>query len=181
MIKTLLRSITLLVIAAPAFAAVGDKLKDDGELNPEQLGIDYFANNYDFKKGDSIPCVYGYAASKMGDHVSAQKIFSKCIAAGVEAAYPWQSYMSQNGYGTRQSLEDAAQWDKTSAEHGYKISEFNYGLSLLRGYGVAQDVAGGKRLIDAAAAQGLDVAIEVQQSGYDPLVAVPDADKPRMY
>ena len=179
--KNILVCIWAIACAAPALAAVGDKLLDDGELNPQQLGIEYFANHYDFKKGDSIPCVYGYAASKMGDHVSAQKIFSKCIAAGVEAAYPWESFMSQNGYGTRQSLEDAAAWDKTSADHGYKISQFNYGLSLLRGYGVAQDIEGGKKMIDAAAAQGLDGAIEVQKSGYDPMVAIPDADKPRLY
>ncbi len=169
------------IFAAPAMAGVGDKLTDDGRLNAEQFGIDYFANEYVFKKGDSIPCAYGYAATKMGNHESAQKIFAKCIAAGVEAAYPWESYLSQNGFGTEKSLEDAAAWDKSSAERGYKISEFNYGLSLLRGYGVKQDIEAGKKMIDRAAAKGLDWAIEVQKSGYDPMVAVPDADKPRIY
>jgi hypothetical protein len=180
--KQLLFTLVLSTMAVvPAFAEVGDKLQDDGLLNPQQLGIDYFANNYDFKKGDSIPCVYGYAASKMGDHDSAQKIFSKCVAAGVDAAYPWESYMSQNGYGTHQSLEDAAQWDRESAARGYKIGQYNYGLSLLRGFGVEQDVEAGKHMVDAAAAQGLDAAIDLKANDYDWQTAIPDADKPRIY
>ncbi len=170
-----------LAAAAPAVAEVGDKLNDNGLLNPEQLTIEYFADHYDFGKGSAIPCMYGYAATKMGDHATAMRIFEKCIATGMDAAYPWESYMSQNGFGTRKSLEDAANWDRQSAERGYKIGQFNYGLSLLRGYGVRQDVEAGKKLIDSAAALGLDVAQEVKDAGYDPGVAIPDADLPRIY
>jgi TPR repeat protein len=172
---------TLGWLASPALAELGDLLADDGTTNPEEQTLDYFANSYDFGSGKSTACVYGYWATKAGNHAEAKKIFDKCVAAGVDAAYPWQSYMSQNGYATRKSAEDAAAWDRKSAERGYKIGQFNYGISLLRGHGVKQDIAAGRVLIDRSAAQGLDAAHDVIDSGYDPDVGVPDADEPRGY
>jgi uncharacterized protein len=168
-------------LTATASAEVGDKLIDDGINNPEEQTLDYFANRYDFKNGKSPACIYGYWATKSGDHVNAKKIFDKCVAAGVDAVYPWQSYMSQNGYGTRQSLEDADEWDRLSAERGYKVGQFNHGLNLLRGFGVKQDIAAGKAMIDQSAAQGFEAAQDVIDSGYDPDVAIPDADEKRIY
>jgi uncharacterized protein len=168
-------------LTATASAEVGDKLIDDGIVNPEEQTLDYFANRYDFNNGKSTACIYGYWATKSGDHVDAKKIFDKCVAAGVDAVYPWQSYMSQNGYATRQSLEDADEWDRKSAERGYKVGQFNHGLNLLRGFGVTQDIAAGKAMIDAAAAQGFEAAQDVIDSGYDPEVAIPDVDEKRVY
>jgi uncharacterized protein len=174
-------SVLVMLTCAPAFAETGDMLTDDGETNPEEQTLDYFANTYDYGNGKSTACVYGYWATKAGDHVAAKKIFDKCVAAGVDAVYPWESYMSQNGYGTRQSLEDADEWDRKSAERGYKVGQFNHGLNLLRGYGVKQDVAAGKAYVDQSAAQGFEAAKELVNSGYDPEVAIPDADERRIY
>ncbi len=168
-------------LSGAARAEVGDMLVDDGDTNPEEQTLRYFAEKYDYMNGKSTACTYGYWAAKAGHFKEAKAIFDKCVAAGVNGAYPWESYLAQSGLGTRQSLEDAAEWDRKSAERGYKIGQFNYGLDLLRGYGVKQDVAGGKALIDAAAAQGLDSAKEVVDSGYDPEVAIPDADERRIY
>jgi uncharacterized protein len=171
----------LLALTLPASAEVGDLLVDDGETNPEEQTLDYFANKYDFTSEKSTACTYGYWAAKSGHFNAAKQIFDKCVAAGVPGAYSWQSYMSQSGLGTRQSLEDAADWDRKSAAMGYKVGQFNYGLDLLRGHGVTRDVEAGKALIDAAAAQGFAAAQELQYSGYDPDVAVPDADEKRIY
>ncbi len=171
----------IISLAAPAAAEVGDLLVDDGQTNPEEQTLDYFTNNYDYSNGKSTACVYGYWASKAGRHIAAKLIFDKCVAAGVDAAYSWESYMSQNGYATRRSLEDAAEWDRKSAERGYKVGQFNHGLNLLRGFGVKQDVEAGKTMIDASAAQGFGAAKDLAKSGYDPDVAIPDADEPRVY
>jgi uncharacterized protein len=168
-------------LTGAASAEVGDMLIDDGIHNPEEQTLDYFANRYDFTNGKSTACIYGYWATKSGDHGDAKKIFDKCIAAGVDAVYPWESYMSQNGYATRQSLEDADAWDRKSAERGYKVGQFNHGLNLLRGYGVKQDIAAGKAMINLSAAQGFEAAQDVIDSGYDPEVAIPDADERRVY
>jgi uncharacterized protein len=178
MIRTLM---VLALLATPAAAEVGDLLVDDGSTNPEEQTLQYFSEKYDFSKGKSMACVYGYWATKAGNHQAAKKIFDKCVAAGVDAVYPWQSYMSQNGYATRESLEDAAEWDRKSAERGYKIGQFNHGLNLLRGFGVAKNEPAGRAIMDAAAAQGLEAAQDVIDSGYDPEVAIPDADEKRVY
>jgi uncharacterized protein len=174
-------ALLLMLSFVPAFSEVGDMLIDDGDTNPEEQTLNYFANKYDYGHGKSTACVYGYWATKSGNHIDAKKIFDKCIAAGVDAVYPWESYMSLNGYATRQSLEDAAAWDRKSAERGYKVGQFNHGLNLLRGFGVKQDFAAGKALIDQSAAQGFDAAKELAASGYDPDVAIPDADEQKIY
>jgi uncharacterized protein len=173
--------IILMLSCTTAFAEVGDKLVDDGDHDPQELSLNYFANNYNFKNGKSPACIYGYWATKSGDHANAKKIFDKCVEAGVDAVYPWEAYMSQNGYATRQSLEDADEWDRKSADRGYKVGQYNHGLNLLRGFGVKQDIAAGKALINQSAAQGFAAAQEMIDSGYDPEVAIPDADSIKIY
>jgi uncharacterized protein len=96
------------LMSSAAFAEFGDLLKDDGELNPEEQTLSYFANKYDFKAGKSTACVYGYWATKAGNHADAMKIFDKCSQANVEAAMIWESYMYQNGYAVEKDLEKAA-------------------------------------------------------------------------
>jgi uncharacterized protein len=175
------RLMIAVALTAAALSLPARAEDDAGSLNPEEMTLDYFANRYDFKAGKSAACMYGYAATKSGNHVAGQKIFQKCIDAGVDAALIWKSYMSDNGYGTRKSFEDAAAWDKKAADRGYKVGEYNYGLSLLRGHGVAMDEAAGRQWIGRAAAQGDLAAKTLIESGYDLDVAVPDADEPRGY
>ncbi len=177
-IRTLM---ALALLATPAVAEVGDLLVDDGELNPEEQTLKYFAEKHVFTKDKSTACTYGYWAAKSGHFKEAKQIFDKCIEAGVEGAYPWQSLMSQSGVGVPQSLEDAAEWDRKSAARGYKVGQFNHGLNLLRGHGVEQDLVGGKAMIDASAAQGFETAQELVDSGYDPGVVLPDAEEKPVY
>jgi uncharacterized protein len=178
MIRTLM---VLALLVTPACAEVGDLLVDDGEHNKEEQTLKYFAEKLEITKDNSTYCTYGYLAAKAGRFKEAKQIFDKCVAAGIEGAYPWQSLMSQSGLGVPQSLEDAAEWDRKSAERGYKVGQFNYGLDLLRGHGVKQDIAAGKALVDASAAQGFDTAQELIDSGYDPDVVLPDAEEKRVY
>ena len=70
----------------------------------------------------------------------------------------------------------AAEWDRKAAEMGDPIAKLNYGLDLLRGYGVKQNPDLARRYIDEAADAGVEDAIAVQQSGYDYNVVTPDAD-----
>lgn len=170
-----------LAIPLPAQAEVGDLLVDDGIHNPEEQTLEYFANRHTFTHEKSMACTYGYWAAKSGHFKEAKSIFDKCVAVGVDGAYPWESLLSQSGIGAPRSLEDAAEWDRKSAVRGYKVGQFNYGLDLLRGHGVAKDVEAGKRLIDAAAAQGFEPAQEVVESGYDPAIAIPDAEENRFW
>jgi hypothetical protein len=178
-----LAAVFLIALTVPfaAQADVGDLLVDDGELNPEEQTLNYFASKHAYSKEKSMACTYGYWAAKSGKFKEAKIIFDKCVAAGVDGAYPWQSLLSQGGLGVPQSLEEAAEWDRKSAERGYKVGQFNHGLNLLRGHGVAQDIEAGKRMIDAAASQGFGAAQELIGADYDPSVVIPDAEEQRIY
>ena len=68
------------------------------------------------------------------------------------------------------------EWDRKAAEMGDPIAKLNYGLDLLRGYGVKQNPDLARRYIDEAADAGVKDAIAVQPSGYDYNVVTPDAD-----
>ncbi len=169
---------TFLILSAPlALADVGDLIKDDGTTNPEEMTLNYFANTYKFKGGKSTACIYGYTATKSGNHDAAKKIFDKCIAAESDASMIWMSYLYENGFGVEQNPDKATEWSRKAAKRGYSIGEYNYGLSLLRGHGVKRDEEAGKRWIGQAAKRGDDAARTLIDSGYDLDVAIPDADQ----
>jgi uncharacterized protein len=176
-----LASFALLVAVSVASAEKSEIVTNDGVLNPEELTPNYFANRYDFKDSTSTACIYGYWATKAGDHENGKKIFDKCAAADIEAAMIWLSYMYENGYAVEKDFETATEWSKKAADMGYKVGEYNYGLSLLRGHGVARDEAAGRQWIGKSARQGFAAAKELIDSGYDTDVAIPDADEPRIW
>ena len=64
---------------------------------------------------------------------------------------------------------------------GRSGGKFNYGLDLMRGRGVAQNDAQGRRLIDEAAEEGLEVARRLQGADYDLHEVTPDADNWKYY
>ncbi len=174
-------AIVAMSLSGPAFAAMDEVETADGILNPEEMTLNYFANHYDFKNGKSTACMYGYAATKSGDHVNGNKIFDKCVQSGVDAAYAWKSYMYENGYGVEQNFETATDWSKRSADRGYKVGEYNYGLSLLRGLGTPKDIEAGKEWINKSAAKGFLDAQKLIDADYDTDVAIPDADERRVW
>jgi TPR repeat protein len=152
---------------------------DDGELNPQSLTIDYWVKKLDEKPFNSMICVYGYAAAKMGWHEAARKIFEKCSAEGVEGAMPWMSWTEENGYDKPADPAKAADWDRRLAERGNSLGALNYGLDLLRGHGVAEDPIQGRAYIDRAAKAGDESARDLAAHGYDWQSATPSADVER--
>mgnify|MGYP006413724951 FL=1 len=86
------------------------------------------------------------------------------------------SQLDNNGLGGEYNPDAAAEWDRRAAEAGDPVGQFNHGLDLLRGHGVARDEARGRALVDMAAAQGLDVAQRLAAADYDPAEVTPDAD-----
>lgn len=161
----------LSLIAVPALAE-----DDHGRLNPEEMTLRGYVDRAAEGKADIVTCMQGYFATKSGRHDWANTIFETCAAQGYVGVYHWKSYMAHNGYGRPEDPAEAAAWDRKAAEAGDPIGQFNYGLDLLRGHGIARDPILGRKWVDKAAAAGLDVAIELQSSGYDPDVVTPDAD-----
>jgi TPR repeat protein len=121
-------------------------------------------------------CAAGHLMTKAGRHGAARETFQTCADQGYTGAMTWMGYLDNNGFGGAYNPDAAADWDRKAAEAGDPVGQFNYGLSLLRGYGAARDEAAGRALVDAAAGTGLPIAQRLQAAGYDPEEVTPDAD-----
>ncbi|MDK3072051.1 sel1 repeat family protein [Sedimentitalea sp. JM2-8] len=145
-------------------------------MNPPEMGIDRVLDNAARGQVDMITCASGYHLTKKGDHIDARSVFTACAAAGYTGAMTWMGQLDNNGLGAEYNPDAAAEWDRRAALAGDPVGQFNYGLDLIRGHGVAQDTGQGRALVDKAAAQGLDIALRLQAAGYDPEEVTPDAD-----
>jgi TPR repeat protein len=154
-------------------------LADDeggGTLNPEELSINRVLD--DTAQGIvTMPnCAMGYGITKSGRHAEARLVFELCAAAGYAGAMTWMAQLDDNGLGAPEDPPAAAEWDRMAAEAGDPVGLFNYGLDKMRGRGTALDDAGGRALVDRAAAAGLPTAKRLQEAGYDLDAVTPDAD-----
>jgi len=134
--KTLAATVLLLAHAATAHADT-QNAESDGTLNPEEMTLRSFVERARGGEADPVICMQGYMAVKSGRHDWGNDIFEACAEQGYTSVYHWRSYMAHNGLGRPESPEEAAEWDKKAADAGDPIGQFNYGLDLLRGHGVA--------------------------------------------
>lgn len=161
---------------ASAFAN-DESFDPGGVLNPDEMSLSSTLKKALNGDVGMVVCSQGYLMTKKGDHEDARKLFQNCAKAGYTGTMTWLSYMEQNGFGADESATSSAEWDRKAAELGDPIGKFNYGLNLLRGYGVETDIALGRQLIDEAASEGVKAAKELQQSGYDTKFVTPDSDE----
>jgi TPR repeat protein len=161
------------LVCAPAWA---DGTGTEGTLNPPEMGIDRVIDNAARGQVDMMTCASGYYMTKKGDHDDARAVFRACAEAGYTGAMTWMGQLDNNGLGAEYDPDAAAEWDRRAALAGDPVGQFNYGLDLIRGHGVARDVEQGRALVDKAAAQGLAVAQSLQDADYDPEEVTPDAD-----
>lgn len=154
-----------------------DDLDSGGTLNPDEMSLTSSLQKAIRGEVGMVVCAQGYFMTKKGDHKEARRLFENCAKAGYTGTMTWMSYMEQNGLGAEENPQASAEWDRKAAEMGDPIGAFNYGLNLLRGYGVEQNEALGRAMVDRAAESGVEAAIELRKSGYDPNVVTPDADE----
>ena len=165
--------VTALILAATPALAADD---EHGTLNPEELTWQSILDRAEDGDVSMTTCASGYMMTKSGDHDTARAIFRQCAEAGYTGAMSWMSYLDQNGFGADYNPDAAAEWDRRAAEAGDPVGKFNHGLNLIRGLGIGQDEALGRRMIDEAAAEGLEVAQRLVAAGYDLDEVTPDAD-----
>ena len=147
---------------------------NEGTTNPEELAI----VDAPFKKPSITVCQAGYYLNKMGDHDPAFQTHLNCAEAGYTGSMIWLAYVYQNGlHEDGENPEISAQWDLRAANAGSEVGMYNYGLNLLRGYGVSKNVEEAKFWIQKAAALGHKHAIELINAEYDWRVVTPDADE----
>lgn len=174
-IRSLARA--LVCLALTAIPGVAEETAGLGDLNPDELSWQRVMRDADRGQTSMMVCAQGYAITKSGRHDPARRLFERCAEEGWTGAMTWMGQMDENGLGGPRDPARAAEWDRRAAEAGDPVGQFNRGLDLLRGHGVAADPKAGRRLIDRAAEAGLGSARALQQAGYDPRAVTPDADE----
>lgn len=170
--------IAFVALAAPADAEPPSMSEDNfGTLNPDDTGRAMLIRKIEMGARDSVTCSLAFNSTKYDDHTSARYVAKVCAEAGSVKAMTWMSNLDANGIGGPVDAEAAAMWNRRAAEAGDPIGKFNYGLDLLRGSGVAEDAVLGRRFIDDAASQGLDVAQQLADANYDLSVVTPDIEE----
>lgn len=162
-------------IALPAWAE--EDIAALGDLNREELSLNRMMENIARGETSMTTCATGYFITKSGRHGMARELFERCAEDGWTGAMTWMSQLDENGLGAPSDPKAAAEWDRRAAEAGDPVGQFNFGLDLLRGRGVARDEAAGRALIDEAARAGLPVARRLQGADYDLDEVTPDADQ----
>lgn len=170
--KQIFFSLTL-ALGTGAFA---DDLAQFGTTNPDEMTINRVLENAQSGQVDMTTCAAGYMLTKSGRHSPARTVFEACANSGYTAAMTWMSYMDSNGFGGEYDPDRAANWDRRAAELGDPVGKFNYGLDLMRGHGVAQNVDLGRQWVDQAAEDGLKIAQRLVSADYDLDEVTPDAD-----
>lgn len=161
------------VALADAPTTVEDEL---GVLNPQDTGREMLIRKIEMGVIDSVTCSLGINVTKNDNHELARKLTRRCAEAGYAKAMTWMSQLENNGLGGEYNPDASAEWDRRAAETGDPVGRFNHGLNLMRGHGVAKDEALGRKFVDQAAEDGLEIAKRLQGADYDLDAVTPDAD-----
>ncbi|MCB1352334.1 MAG: sel1 repeat family protein [Rhodobacteraceae bacterium] len=173
---TVAAAITALGIASLALADQGIDGSVEGILNPEELSIRGALDRLRHDEADPMLGIYGYAAAKAGDNVTARELFGHLAHRGNPEAMEWMAWLEDNGLGGPEAPDKAAEWDRRAMVAGSEIGQFNYGLDLMRGRGVPRDVEAGKAAVREAARRGETSARMLVENDFDLDVVTPDAD-----
>jgi hypothetical protein len=166
-----------ILLAGTAFAEPPATVEDDlGILNPQDTGLEMLTRKIELGVIDSVTCSLGINVTKTDNHELARQLTRRCAEAGYTKAMTWMSQLENNGLGGDYNPDASAEWDRRAAEAGDPVGKFNYGLDLMRGHGVAQDETLGRRYVDQAAKDGLEIAKRLRGADYDLEEITPDAD-----
>ncbi len=133
----------LALMSAPAWA----------DEQTSELSYERFAE----EQGPKHPlyCMYGYFASKTGNHETAKRIFERCIEeANNPAAMVYLSLFYEEGLGTPPDPAKAEALMRRAAEQGHSVAQFHLGKALLEKAETAAERAEGLSWLERAAEQG---------------------------
>ncbi|MBM7066407.1 tetratricopeptide repeat protein [Actibacterium sp. 188UL27-1] len=170
------RLILIACFAATPLLAETEDADPGGILNPSELTWESMLERAEQGETGMVICSTGYAITKKGEHDAARRLFENCARDGYTGTMTWMSQLDNNGLGGSYDPDAAAEWDRKAAELGDPVGKFNYGLDLMRGHGVARDESLGRKYVDDAARDGLEIAKRLQRADYDLDEVTPDAD-----
>jgi len=158
---------TILVTGAvAALAALGGPAgAQDAEYDTEASELSYSRFAEEHGPEHPLYCMYGYFASKTGDHAVAQKIFNRCIdEAESPAAMVYLSMFYEEGIGTPPDPVKARALMRRAAEKGYSVAQYNLGRDLLQSATTPAERVVALRWLERAAAQDDTDAAELLKS-----------------
>jgi TPR repeat protein len=111
-----------------------------------------------------IKCLYGYVASKTGNHQAAIQIFEDCIERWNDVySMIWLAQIYESGAGVPQDYSYSTQLMKRGAllndKAGYSsLARYHYGVALYKGKGTKANVKEAKIWLQKAYAEGIKEA-----------------------
>mgnify|MGYP005985280845 CR=1 FL=1 len=111
-----------------------------------------------------IKCLYGYVATKTGDHQAAIQIFEDCIERWKDVySMIWLAQMYEAGSGVKQDYSYSTSLMKRGTllddEAGYSsLARYHYGVALYEGKGIEADVNEAKMWLHKAHVEGIEEA-----------------------
>ncbi|MGF1660101.1 MAG: hypothetical protein ACFCUS_11795 [Rubrimonas sp.] len=133
------------VLAGPVLAG--------GAAEESELSYGRFVEEHD--PSHPLYCMYGYFASKTGDHATARLIFERCAAeAHGGAAMVWLSMFHEEGLGAPRDPARAEAIMREAAEGGYSVAQYHLGAALLKRAATEAERAEARDWLARAAAQG---------------------------
>ena len=170
-------SFAAVLLAGAVYAEPPTTVENEhGILNPQDTGREMLTRKIEMGVIDSVTCSLGINATKYDNPELSRRLTLLCAEAGYIKAMTWMSQMENNGLGGDYNPDASAEWDQRAAEAGDPVGRFNHGLNLMRGHGTAQDDALGRRYVDQAAEDGLEIAKRLRGADYDLNEVTPDAD-----
>lgn len=136
--------LALLVAAAPASAADGDRPEPPPDVAPSRFGE---------RKPDAA-----YGAYQRGLYITALNLALPRAKAGDGAAQVLAAEIYARGLGVAMDPKQAADWYAKAAEQGIAEAELQYALVLLEGRHAERDRDRARALLKSAAAKGVALA-----------------------
>ena len=149
------RAAILPCLLSASFAFVGPAFAEGASAVPTESELTYslFVDEHD--PSHPLFCMYGYFASKTGDHETAHRIFERCRAeARSGAAMIWLSMFYEEGLGVPSDPVRAEAIMREAAENGYSVAQFHLGAALLERAATPEERAEARAWLRRAADQG---------------------------
>lgn len=144
-----------------------EEADETGVLNPTDFSWRAYMDRLDrFPDRIGLICDSAYYLDKTGDHQAGFAFFQECAKRGNPPSMIYLSTFYDEGKGTAVDHAEATKWLKRAAETGYGLAQYHYGIALLRGQGVDQNVREGRLWITKAADQQDQDAIALVKSGF---------------
>ncbi len=156
MSRLITAAILLIVLAAPAWAGLGEGLAayKRGDYATAMREFRTLAAQGNARAQYNLGVMYRKGHGVPQDHVEAIRWLRKAAEQGLTPAQHGLGVMYSKGHGVPQDYAEAMRWWRKAAEQGIDGAQYNLGIMYGYGQGVQQDYVQAHMWFDLAATQG---------------------------